>query len=278
MHLHDAVLAAELAAGKLEWLQDGQNLLDAWNGGQRLHLQFILVADHADDGAQLALAQMRSIAKLLNAFQDVVELLLAGIGPDDDDHVISERLGDSGDASLDEVTFVDITLRVLFQHRRSAREPGDRIGAQNRQHLTVLLQRGKGFLDLGIFVVAIEIDEKHRFGPWRTGRERFDPAHIQLVGLEGAECIDEAAGMICQTEHDGSLVVAGLRTFLVADDGEARLVGVGIFNIAEQHSQTVPDRRLPAGNGRSARLTLRQLRLLSLYWRLRVARHAARFC
>ncbi len=53
----DRVLLVELPAGQLERLHDRQHLLDAGDGLQRLGLQFVLVADDADDGAMLALAQ-----------------------------------------------------------------------------------------------------------------------------------------------------------------------------------------------------------------------------
>ena len=76
----------ELAAGQLERLQDRQHLLDAGDGGQRLGLQLVLVADDADDGALLALAEVRLEAQFLDAFQDVLDLLLGGMGSEDDNH------------------------------------------------------------------------------------------------------------------------------------------------------------------------------------------------
>ena len=69
------VLRVELAAGQLERLQDRQHLLDAGNGGQRLGLQLVLVADDADDGALLAPAEVRLEAELRDALEDVIDLL-----------------------------------------------------------------------------------------------------------------------------------------------------------------------------------------------------------
>ena len=67
LHVADVdhrVLLLELAAGQLERLQDRQHLLDAGNGRQRLGLELVLVADDADDRAQLAAAQVRLEAEL----------------------------------------------------------------------------------------------------------------------------------------------------------------------------------------------------------------------
>ena len=45
-----------------------------------------LVADDADDGAQLAPAQVRLEAQLLDALEDVVDLLRGGVGSQNDNH------------------------------------------------------------------------------------------------------------------------------------------------------------------------------------------------
>src|SRR5205085_3912350 len=49
----DGVRLVKLAAGELERLHDRQDLLDAGNGLERLGVQLVLVADHADDRAVL---------------------------------------------------------------------------------------------------------------------------------------------------------------------------------------------------------------------------------
>ena len=76
----------KLARRELEGLQDRQNLLNAGNGREGLRLQLVFIADDADDRPPFAPADMRPIPQLLNAFQDMVDLLLRGIGPNDDDH------------------------------------------------------------------------------------------------------------------------------------------------------------------------------------------------
>src|SRR5262249_8538383 len=68
--LYDRVLLVELAAGELERLEDRQHLLDAGDGRERLGLQLVLVADDADDGAQLALAEVGLEAQLADAVED----------------------------------------------------------------------------------------------------------------------------------------------------------------------------------------------------------------
>ena len=105
-------------------------------------------------------------------------------------------------------------------------------------------------------MVAVEIDEKHRLGARRTSWERFDPAQVELVQLEWTESVDQAARVIRQSKHDGSFVVAGLLAFLIADDREARLVGVGILDIGKEDAQPVTNRGLPAGNCGGAWLPL----------------------
>ena len=75
-----------LPAGELERLEDGQHLLDARDGGQRLGQELVLVADDADDGAQLAFADVRLEAQLPDALQDVVDLGISRIGTEYDDH------------------------------------------------------------------------------------------------------------------------------------------------------------------------------------------------
>src|SRR5262249_55900199 len=74
----------QLAAGELERLEDRQHLLDAGDGGQRLALELVLVADDADDGALLAAAEVRLEAQLLDVFQDVLDLFRCRVGSGDD--------------------------------------------------------------------------------------------------------------------------------------------------------------------------------------------------
>ena len=68
LHLADRAttvsVGVKFPAGQLERLEDRQHLLDAGDGRQRLGLQLVLVADDADDGAQLALAEVRLEAQL----------------------------------------------------------------------------------------------------------------------------------------------------------------------------------------------------------------------
>ena len=65
----------KLPAGELERLEDRQHLFHTRDGGQRLDLEFVLIPDDADDGPQLALTDMGTISQLLNALQDVIDLL-----------------------------------------------------------------------------------------------------------------------------------------------------------------------------------------------------------
>ena len=68
------------AAGQLERLQDRYHLFDAGNGGQRFDLEFVLIADDADDGALFTATEMRFEPQFLDVLQDVVDLLLGGAG------------------------------------------------------------------------------------------------------------------------------------------------------------------------------------------------------
>src|SRR5262249_62143236 len=85
---YDRVGGLELPAGQLERLEDRQHLLDAGDGRQRLGLQLVLVADDADDGAQRAAAEVRLEAQFLDTLQDVLDLLLGGVPPENDDHQV----------------------------------------------------------------------------------------------------------------------------------------------------------------------------------------------
>src|SRR5262249_11527943 len=82
----DRIVLVELTAGELERLEDGQHLLDAGDGGQRLGLELVLGAGDADDRAQLTLAEWGIEAQLADAVEDVVDLFAGGVGPENDDH------------------------------------------------------------------------------------------------------------------------------------------------------------------------------------------------
>src|SRR5262249_30196158 len=85
-HLHDSITFVTLTASELERLEDGQHLLNAGNGLERLGLELVLIADDADDGAVLAAAEMGLETQLLDALQDVVDLLRGGLRSQNDNH------------------------------------------------------------------------------------------------------------------------------------------------------------------------------------------------
>src|SRR5579875_356561 len=82
----DGVLTAKFAAGQLERLEDRQNLFDAGNGRQRFGPQFVLFADDANDGALLALTEVRSKSQLADAIENVLDLRFSRIGSENDNH------------------------------------------------------------------------------------------------------------------------------------------------------------------------------------------------
>ncbi len=82
----DGVSGMKLPAGELERLEDRQDLLDAGNGRQRLGPELVLVADDADDGADLAAAEVRLETQLADAFENVLDLLFGEIGSENDNH------------------------------------------------------------------------------------------------------------------------------------------------------------------------------------------------
>ena len=85
-HVDDRRLGLGLVAGQLV---GGQNRNDVGHAGdrpQRSGLQFRFVADHADDRAELAAAQMGLQAERFHAFDDMVDLGVAGSGLENDDH------------------------------------------------------------------------------------------------------------------------------------------------------------------------------------------------
>ena len=77
----------EIPAGELVLLGDADDLLDT--GQQLEHLvqrRGQRQTDHADDGALLAADQVRAEAEFLDAPDDGLDLLLAGVRLHDDDH------------------------------------------------------------------------------------------------------------------------------------------------------------------------------------------------
>jgi len=59
----------------LNGLRIGSTCSTPGNGLERLNLQLVLLTDDADDGAHLALAQVRFEAQLADAIQNVIDLL-----------------------------------------------------------------------------------------------------------------------------------------------------------------------------------------------------------
>ena len=74
------------------------------------------------------------------------------------------------------------------------------------------------------------------------------------------------------------LSLPGAGGFLMADDGEARLVVRRVLDVREEDAQAVPDGRLPAGDGGGARLLLGQLGGDRRCWPPSSAGRAARSC
>lgn len=66
------------------------DLLDAGDGSERLDLRFALVANDPNDGPLFATTDVRSKTKFVDPLKDVVDLVLGGIGPDDEDHGAGE--------------------------------------------------------------------------------------------------------------------------------------------------------------------------------------------
>ena len=80
------VVGVELAAGELERLEDRHDLLDPRDRLQRLDLQLVLVADHADDRPRDPLAQVGREAQLLDPLDDVLDHLGRRMRLQHDDH------------------------------------------------------------------------------------------------------------------------------------------------------------------------------------------------
>ena len=95
-HVDDRVGRPELAAHQLVRLEDGDHPIDA---GERLDGQggqLLAVADGADDGDPLALRHVRLGADLLDAVDDVVDLLCSRALAHDDHHAHCSPLSDAG--------------------------------------------------------------------------------------------------------------------------------------------------------------------------------------
>ena len=77
---NDRVLGVELAAGELVGLEDRHDLLDAGDRLERLDLQLVLVADHADDGSRDPLAEVGRETHRFDPLEDVVNDFWVGCG------------------------------------------------------------------------------------------------------------------------------------------------------------------------------------------------------
>ena len=86
LDLEDRALGVELAAGELERLQDRHDLLDPGDRLQRLDLQLVLVADHADDRARDPLAQVRRESQCRDPLEDVLDDLGRRVRLQNNDH------------------------------------------------------------------------------------------------------------------------------------------------------------------------------------------------
>ena len=93
LDLEDRVVGVELAAGELVRLEDRHDLLDAVDRLERLGLQLLLVADHADDRPRDPLAEVGREAQRLDPLEDVVDTVRGGVRLQDDDHRRSRGSG-----------------------------------------------------------------------------------------------------------------------------------------------------------------------------------------
>src|SRR6185369_9113833 len=85
-HINNAGLRMGFAAGELIGRKDGDDFGDAGNGAEGLGLELLLIADDTDNCAVGAAAQMSLEAEGFDALNDVVYLVVAGAGFEDDDH------------------------------------------------------------------------------------------------------------------------------------------------------------------------------------------------
>ncbi len=83
---NDRVLRVELPAGQLERLEDRHHLLDPGDRLQRLDLELVLVADHADDRPRDPLAQVRRQAQGRDPLEHVLDDLRRRMRLQHDDH------------------------------------------------------------------------------------------------------------------------------------------------------------------------------------------------
>ena len=77
----------ELAAGELERLEDRHDLLDARDRLQRLDLELVLVADHADDRPRDPLAEVGREPQGRDPLEDMLDDLGRGVRLQNDDHL-----------------------------------------------------------------------------------------------------------------------------------------------------------------------------------------------
>ena len=82
----DGVFLVELAAGEFVGLHDRQDLFDAIDGFEVLGINPALLADDADDGAELSAREVGLKAQGFNLRNDVIDESFGGFRFEDDDH------------------------------------------------------------------------------------------------------------------------------------------------------------------------------------------------
>ena len=85
-HLHDGSLRLHLTADQLKGLGDGHHVVDSGRDLQRFDLVAASVPHGGDDGALDAARNVRLVAGLANALDDVRNLLFGGFLGHVDDH------------------------------------------------------------------------------------------------------------------------------------------------------------------------------------------------
>ena len=82
----DLVSGVHLPTCQLERLEDGQHLLHARHGLQRLRLQLLLIANDAEDGPLLTVDAMGAQTQVLDTAEDIIDLLWCGFRLQDNNH------------------------------------------------------------------------------------------------------------------------------------------------------------------------------------------------
>ena len=85
------VVGVELAAGQLERLHDRDDGLDPLDRLQRLGLELVLIADHADDGPRHPLAEVGGEPQVFDPGDDVPDHLVGRVRLQNDDHHCSQN-------------------------------------------------------------------------------------------------------------------------------------------------------------------------------------------